>query len=343
MPCYSPIRVTMDGDRRLDWKLDWKWAKYFGGHTVVNIPCRRCVGCGMSDAQSWSVRAFHEAQLHTTNWRDEDTQVTTKIPNSCVITLTYDKDHVPLNGALNPAHFQKLMKRLRQRRVDRAKARGELGPTAPIRYFMCGEYGHKGRPHFHALIFGENFNDRRRVQLADGQVVQMSEELDSLWKTENHLTGETDHAGNATVDDFTFAGAAYVAGYVAKKSKGPDYTFHGPTTTETHPDTGATVVKPLEPEYRHMSKGLGRGWITRWENLQRVYSDDCVKIGPWTFHPPTYYDNILKERRPDLWMDVLVNRQDGMSVHAEEWSPERCSAAERAYLDGLRVRRQTID
>lgn len=343
MPCYSPIRVVQDGDRRLQWTTDWKWAKYFGGQTVVNIPCRSCVGCGMATAREWSVRCFHEAQLHTMKWRDEDTRITTTIPNSCVITLTYDRDHVPLDGALNPKHFQDFMKRLRQRRVDRHQAQNLKGRPDPIRYFMCGEYGSRGRPHFHAIIFGESFNDRRRVLLADGQEVQMSDELDDLWKLRNHQDPELiDRAGNATVDDFTFAGAGYVAGYVAKKAHA-EGQFDGPTVTTEHPETGATITKPIQPEYRHMSKGLGRGWITRWENMQRVYSEDLVRIGEWKFHPPSFYDRLLQERRPDLWADILVNRQDGMARHAEEWSPERCTAAERTFLDSLQVRRQSLD
>jgi hypothetical protein len=51
---------------------------------------------------------------------------------------------VPEDGSLNVAHFQKFMKRLR----DRIK-------PLKIRFFHCGEYGDKTRrPHYHALIFG---------------------------------------------------------------------------------------------------------------------------------------------------------------------------------------------
>jgi hypothetical protein len=48
--------------------------------------------------------------------------------------LTYDPEHLPEDGSLNVVHFQKFMKRLR----DRIK-------PLKIRFFHCGEYGDKTR------------------------------------------------------------------------------------------------------------------------------------------------------------------------------------------------------
>ena len=46
--------------------------------------------------------------------------------------------------------MQRFMKRLRMK----------IG--VPVRYLLCGEYGEKrGRPHFHILLFGYAFPDRR--------------------------------------------------------------------------------------------------------------------------------------------------------------------------------------
>jgi hypothetical protein len=56
---------------------------------------------------------------------------------------------LPADGSLDVSHFQKFMKRLR----DRIK-------PLKIRFFHCGEYGDlTRRPHYHALIFGYDFPD----------------------------------------------------------------------------------------------------------------------------------------------------------------------------------------
>lgn len=62
---------------------------------------------------------------------------------SCFITLTYNKEHVPSDGSLRYRDCQLFLKRLRSR----------IYPVK-VRYFLVGEYGEKGRPHYHALLFG---------------------------------------------------------------------------------------------------------------------------------------------------------------------------------------------
>ncbi len=343
MPCYQPTRVVMKGDHRLHFETDWKFAKYLDGETVVLVPCRACIGCNQATAREWSVRSFHEAQLHSQDWKDEDTGITTAIPNNSVITLTYNPEHLPADGCLNHDDFQRFMKRLRIRRQRRHKSSGLTGPCKPIRMFMCGEYGGKtARPHFHAVIFGETFDDRYETRDMSGQIQKHSYELDELWTQSPPGTDlPPTNIGRATVDDYSFAGASYVAGYVAKRSS--TLGSQGPTKTRIDP-AGTKWITPVAPEYRKMSThpGIGAPWIEIWDNMARVYSDDCIRIKEWTFHPPSYYDRLLNRTRPDLMQDIIANRHQGMSKIAEEWSPERCAAAEQIALLALQQRRDSL-
>jgi len=54
------------------------------------------------------------------------------------------------------------------------RLRFHMGPT---RFFMCGEYGEENfRPHFHALLFGREFPDRKHLQkLSTGDILYSSQ------------------------------------------------------------------------------------------------------------------------------------------------------------------------
>ncbi len=334
MPCFHPNRVTSrDGELRFD--LDWRHAKAFGDKVQL-LRCNHCIGCNQATQRDWAVRAFHEAQLHTEHWRDPDSGVSTEIGNSSVITLTYDEEHLPADRLLDHSIFQRFMKRLRIRRARR-------GSDKPIRFFMCGEYGGlTHRPHFHSIIFGESFSDSYEEISQDGQINRMSYELDDLWSEPAFKGAVPTKIGRATVDDFSFAGAAYVAGYIAKKSSTQGY--QGPVLELVSSGTGEVVYRNAAPEYRKMSThpGLGADWILEPENLERVYSSDSIEISSWKFHPPRYYDVLLERHRPDLVVDLKRRRLSGTYDQADAWSPERCSAAEKLVLARLQQRRDSL-
>lgn len=77
----------------------------------------------------WALRMCHENKY----WEE-----------SCYLTLTYDDEHLPINGNLQKRDVQLFLKRIRK----------DIEPRK-IKYFACGEYGEKfGRPHYHLIIFG---------------------------------------------------------------------------------------------------------------------------------------------------------------------------------------------
>lgn len=96
------------------------------------VPCGHCVACRIAKSREWSIRLLGELNY----WI-----------SACFLTLTYDELHVPLS--LKKRDLQLFWKRLRKA-VEPRK----------IKYFSCGEYGETyGRPHYHAIVFGVDWND----------------------------------------------------------------------------------------------------------------------------------------------------------------------------------------
>ncbi len=336
MPCYHPTRVFQKNGQ-LHWKTDWRYAEQFGGQ-VFNVPCRDCIGCNLAEQRQWSVRCFHEALTHVHRTFDPVSRITTEVPNSCVITLTFNDEHLPADGRVNHKTFQLFMKRLRNHRIR------YLRDPTPVRYFMCAEYGGKtSRPHFHAIIYGHTFGDQYKSISLDQQTNTHSTELDELWHQKAPGQDIPTNIGRATVDNFSFAGACYVAGYVAKKSSlGPT----GPIETSVNTATGELSSVATAPEYRKMSTkpGLGHDYLVqnKQQNLVRIYESDSIKIADWTFHCPSYYDTLLERYRPDLVDQVQETRAEGSGEYALEWTQDRCDSAERAMLDKLQQRRDSL-
>jgi hypothetical protein len=256
-------------------------------------------------------------------WRDPLNGTAGELPEACIVTLTYAPEHLPVSGLLVHDDFSAFMKRLRQRRVRRYR-RKKLGPTPKVATFMCGEYGGKTlRPHFHAVLLGETFDDRYPLQLSDGQRHQGSHQLDELWPW-----------GLSTVDEFSFAGAGYVAGYVAKK--------RGDPVEKLDPATGEVV-----PEYRTMSRGLGRSWILGEDRggvprFPEVYGQDCVTVGEWKFRPPRYYDRLLLRHDEALFVDVKQRRLERALQGFEDWSEPEARSAEKVAHASLSRRSDSL-
>lgn len=249
MTCYHPL-LAYKSEGKVVFNKPFAFAKGF------NLPCGQCIGCRLNYSRQWAIRIVHEAQMHEKN---------------CFITLTFDQAH--LESRTNPlsldvTEFQRFMKRLRKR----------YGKN--IRFFHCGEYGDKNkRPHYHAIIFGMDFEDKSLWSNRDGNKLYTSEQLQKLWRY-----------GFSTIGDVTFQSAAYVARYIMKKHKGEGaedhYTRWCPLTGE-----GTTV----EPEYCTMSRrpGIGYDWLQEFK--ADVYPNDYIVINEHKVKPPRYYDSLLTE------------------------------------------------
>lgn len=133
------------------------------------VRCGRCLACRYYTKHTWTTRLILESMDY------EDV---------CFITLTYNNDSLPIGSNLSKTELQNYQKRLRY----------ELGYK--IRFYSVGEYGDsRGRPHYHLLAFGMNWNDRLKAYKAwqNKGIVEIQKPLDSQ------------------------SVVSYVAGYVTKK------------------------------------------------------------------------------------------------------------------------------
>lgn len=247
MPCYSPIKaIRVDGVVKLLASVHDPSPDLHS----FRVPCGRCVGCRLKYSQMWAIRCVHEASLYDRN---------------CVITVTYDEEHLPKSGSLDYSDFQAFMKRLRQYRrrfflrehfrlrkfsdLTSAQAR-RLVELSKVRFFCGGEYGEKRlRPHFHACLFNFDFPDKSVCGKRDGRPSQWySQLLVDLW-------GKGKRCSVGVLD---FDSAAYCARYVVKKVYGD--------LAHDHYRVGED--EELRPEFACMSRrpGIGMPWLFKYSS-----------------------------------------------------------------------------
>lgn len=248
MACNYPIKAFKDRDGAIifdETKGDVvQW---------LHLPCGVCEGCRLERSRQWAIRCMHEASLQERN---------------CFITLTYNDEHLTEYNDLCYKDFQLFMKRLRKRFTGQK-----------IRFFMCGEYGEIGaRPHFHACIFGIDFNDRVYFKVSkSGSKIYTSKTLDNLWTDRGG-----DSIGFATVGDVNFNSAGYVARYIMKKRLGRNSDkFY----EEINLETGEVFKRTKEFNKMSLKPGIGAGFYEKW--LSDIFpSDYCVVNGVASFFSP---------------------------------------------------------
>lgn len=200
-------------------------------------------------------------------------------------TLTYDDSHLPSDNSLDISHFQKFVKRLRKK--------------YDFRYYHCGEYGDEtDRPHYHALLFGLDFADKKFwKQTPNGDNLYVSDELNSIWGK-----------GFCPIGDVTFQSAAYTARYIMKKVTG---------------DLAEDHYKGRAPEYTSMSRrpGIGADWYKKYES--DVYPDDFVILNAKKFRPPKFYDGLLEVSDKKTFDKLKSHRKKSLQKYADNNTPER--------------------
>jgi len=297
MPCYSPLqgyksRVGSNG------RLGFAFSPKEGFRDLpASVPCGRCVGCLLERSRQWALRCVHEASLHDQN---------------CFVTLTYDDAHLPADSGLDKSHFQDFIRSLRKR------------TDVPIRYYHCGEYGDRTRrPHYHACIFGFDFQDKVLFSEKGGNRLFTSDFLSRVWTR-----------GHSSVGEVTFESAAYVARYVMKKVFGTDSTEH---YTRVDPATGEWFE--VSPEYTTMSRrpGIGKPWLDKFKT--DVYPSDFVVVRGVKMRPPRYYDRLFSQEFPFELAALKLQREKNAAPFLSDRTPERLIVREqvqRARLSNLK-------
>ena len=286
MPCYHPISAYQCADG----SIVFQERRWFNTVKSLKLPCGQCIGCRLERSRQWAMRCMHEAQMHEEN---------------CFITLTYNPEHLPDDNSLHHDHFQRFIKRLRK----------GLAPKR-IRFYMAGEYGEKrGRPHYHACIFGHTFKDKKFDRKTDaGSILYTSKELSSYWEHINPATGKSESIGFSSLGDVTFESAAYVARYIISKQTGKDAWKH-----YIDPVTGA--IKQAEYNKMSLKPGIGTTWLKKYQT--DVYPHDYVIIRGKKMKPPKFYDKIYNKENPYEYDELLYKREINAKLNNEDNTQER--------------------
>jgi len=309
MTCFVPIKANRSPDGKITFPTG---AGYRIGD--IELPCGRCNGCRIAKSKEWAIRCVHEAKTHSSN---------------DFITLTYNNDHLPSDHGLHHLHFQKFIRKLRNRVNDDKKKfldNKELNPEyTEIRYYMCGEYGkateendYIARPHFHAILFGYQYQDRKPHVVRRGHQTYLSELLSQDWGK-----------GFIETSDVTFKSAAYVARYIIKKQKKDSENL-----TIFSPETGAITGQRI-PEYTHMSLKPGIGQKYYYDNIMDIFPGDFVMIEAGRkLEVPKYYKESLKREHPILAEKLRLARV-ARAKESKDNTPGRLQT--RQYIQQLKI------
>lgn len=304
MPCYKPhlaavVKSTTGGKSKVKFlKRSLPLADVAKHGVPTPLPCGQCIGCRLERSRQWAIRLMKELRLHD---------------RACFITLTYDDAHLPLTSRGKPTlrkeDYTNFMKRLRF----------HFQPHR-IRFFQCGEYGDKnGRPHHHAIIFGEDFcKDRIRVEDSRSGFPQYrSKTLTKLWGFTSQDENKWCLPGTPTLTDVAFENAAYVARYTLKKVTGSGSRFH---------------YRGRIPEYITMSRnpGIASGYFDEFKDDMYPSDEIVPAIGRPASLPPKYFDTLLERVDADLYALVKKKRVEGLDYFTDpESTDSRLETRER--------------
>lgn len=231
---------------------------------------------------------------------------------NCWTTLTYDDANIPKYGNLQHKDFQDFIKRVRKK--------------YSVRYYMCGEYGETtNRPHYHACIFGHDWDDKKQISTnGQGDKIYISEELKNLWKK-----------GQVTTAELTFESAAYTARYCVQKITGYNAKEHYKIQTPEG-------EYQLTPEYNKMSlkPGIGAKWSDKYKT--DIYPHDYVVIRGKESRPAKYYDIRYEKQHPDEMEEIKQKRILEAYKRREDNTTERLIVKEEVTLAAIRTLKRTL-
>lgn len=165
---------------------------------ITEYKCGHCPECLAERAKKWTLRCLAEAENNV----------------GMMLTLTYDQyirdsrgnivGETVADRCVDKSDCQKFIKRLRYHY-----------PNNNIKYMITAEYGERtGRPHYHAIIFGLQFEDVAFYKKSKrGNIIYTSHKLFEIWGN-----------GICTVDSINITGkiARYCTKYCAKDGRSKD-------------------------------------------------------------------------------------------------------------------------
>lgn len=299
MPCFYPI----DAFRAKTPNANGKYPIVFNREAAqqdapLQVPCGKCIGCRLEHSRQWAMRCVHEASLH---------------PANSFITLTYDDEHLPPDQSIHLSEWQNFMKKLRHK-VDKK-----------IRFYACGEYGENrdlytistlGRPHYHAIIFGEDFkSDRKILKKSKGEYLYTSETLEKAWPKGHHSIGQVN-----------FDTAAYVARYQMKKINGDQAEDH---YKRINSQTGE--VTNVHPEFATMSRrpGIAADWFNKYRtDLDKGY----ITLKGRKLTPPKYYKYLYEKHHEEDYEKLKEKIRTSINPDDEDKTLNRLRVREESQI-----------
>lgn len=266
MVCYTPNygywsrEFTSKGKRGITFDRNLAFSL-----KALALPCGQCIGCRLDRVVDWSVRCMHEKKMHS---------------NTEFATFTYNEDCVPSDMSLRYRDVQLFWKKFRKE-------------FPGFRYFVAGEYGGRTkRPHYHALLFGVYFEDRKFYKRNQrGDPLFISAKLDEIWGL-----------GHCTFGDSSFDSAAYVASYCVDKITGDLAADH----YSYYDDDG--VIHEVECEFGQPSlkPAIGKFFFEKY--WREIYTTDSCVVNGREYPVPRYYDKLLEGIDPVLLASVKAKR-----------------------------------
>lgn len=295
MTCFTPLRGWWAakrneyGNRYVTFN-----ASLAARYDPVAVPCGGCVGCRLDSSRAWAIRGSHQALIVGKH-------------NCSFLTLTYKNSRLPVDGMIHIEEMQDFMKRLR------------FNTGKQLSMIYSGEYGDKtNRPHYHLIIFGENFleDSRPYKKSHHGFPLWNSQLLDDTWQGRGH----------AVVGGFSFLTSAYVARYILKKQTSRTMFKHQFDLDEwcTSLETGEVQSRALydfENKIQPFAQASRRPAIGRdffFKYLSDMYpSDECIINGK-IHRPPRYYDRLLNDFNPELYKQVKIQRLSNAREYSQD-------------------------
>lgn len=231
----------------------------------------------------------------------------------------------------NSAHVHN--SRARVRREELSKRDHELfikrlrKRVGNLRFYMCGEYGEKlARPHYHYLIFGYDFPDKKYFKTSlSGTLLYRSAILEETW---TH--------GHAWIGDLDYRTCAYVAAYVMKKLNGPMADEHYRRTDEA----GNDYWVPREFALMSRRPGIGKQW---WDKFHTdITSQDRVWRQDTPVKPPRYYDYLLEKTNPQLY-ELIKHARIERAQDKEKDTPARLDAKEQVHIAQANLKKRNYE
>jgi len=260
--------------------------------------------CKIKRSQDWSTRATHESTLHDKN---------------SFLTLTFSEEGLALRELQRDTHPFDLDIRDWQLFAKRLRKELKTKQLGTLRFFQVGEYGDDAlRPHYHALIFGQDFKEGETDRWKDdkGHPTWTSEIVEKCWPYGFH-----------EIKEMAPEAIAYVCKYVQKKLYGNQLKE---ALGRTNSETGEYVT--VRPELASMSrgskkagtKGIGHAWYEKWRD--DTFPDDFVVLKGKKTPVPKYYFRQLEKDNQVLHDQVKQQREEKAKKRAPDNTPERREA-----------------